>query len=339
MNTAMFLSKPPFNDPRVMQEKMALEEAGHSIEIRFMNRNFPEALVKLVLPFFWRNQIIDLSLLYDTPSARSEAPQILHCHDLDTLPIGVRLKQKYPYTKLVFDFHDFPKYGESLIEAWGRVADAIITVSEPMQGYLSSLGLNSTVIHNYKSVSPDDYKPQPEHQNLRVGYFGGLYNLYGLRFLPTVCHAMPDVQFVVGGSGPLARSLGRTYARNLYFFGRMNLKEVQEQQAECDVLLAMLNPRSRNGSIGMPHKMFEAMRVGRPVITTVGTYSGKFAAREGFGVIAPFSSEGLVDALSWLLEDQGRVEQMGRRGHQAALTKYNWNDEKRKLIEVYRRFS
>src|SRR4030042_723091 len=122
MHVLMIVANNFLYDSRVSQEAFALKEAGFDvtvidwdrkgsgekiIEVRGVQifRIYTGSLLRRIrrwsvqIQFFW-NQAFNLARLIPF--------DILHCHDLDTLPVGLRLKKMY-HTPLVYDAHEtFP---------------------------------------------------------------------------------------------------------------------------------------------------------------------------------------------------------------------------------------
>ena len=79
---------------------MERENLKRNIEILRINLKAPyQNFLKFVLhlPIFWFFSILTLIKL---------KPIVIHCHDLDTLPIGIFMKILNPKTKVIFDCHE-----------------------------------------------------------------------------------------------------------------------------------------------------------------------------------------------------------------------------------------
>ena len=112
MNILMILANPFTHDPRVYNEAKSLVEAGHNITIlawdrhnknsktdiidginvvRLHNTWFMKILLKDIFRlFFWWNLGCKVALKLHSENHFD----VIHCHDLDTLPIGIKLKKK-----------------------------------------------------------------------------------------------------------------------------------------------------------------------------------------------------------------------------------------------------
>jgi len=98
----------------------------------------------------------------------------------------------------------------------------------------------------------------------------------------------------------------------------------------------MFASRDPNSKIGMPIKLFEAMVCGRPQIRSRGTYAGEVTEREEVGLTVEATKEALKEAIIKLRDEPELREKLGRNALRAAITKYNWEREEAKLLELYR---
>lgn len=98
----------------------------------------------------------------------------------------------------------------------------------------------------------------------------------------------------------------------------------------------MVNPQDLNNRIGLGNKQFEAMVCGRPIICTKGTYSGDLTEQEEVGLTVEYDKEALKQAIIKLRDGPELREKLGRNALLAAISKYNWQKEEEKLLEIYR---
>ncbi|MCK4266384.1 MAG: glycosyltransferase, partial [Thermoplasmata archaeon] len=162
----MLLSNPFRPDPRVHKEARSLVAAGYDVKILCWDREQDHAKDEKVdaisikrlgpasafarplrfiitLPCFW---------LKAFPAGMREDWQILHCHDLDTLPVGI-LMAKLKRRPLVYDSHEiyssmvgevmkgiafrFTRWLESNLV---KMPDAVICVNDRFRSILERWG-------------------------------------------------------------------------------------------------------------------------------------------------------------------------------------------------------
>lgn len=105
--------------------------------------------------------------------------------------------------------------------------------------------------------------------------------------------------------------------------------------ARCQIGLALLKPIP-NYYESYPTKLFEYMALGLPVIVSDFPLYRRIVEREQCGIcVNPESSEEIAQAVQWLLDNPDEAEAMGKRGQDATLKKYNWDQEQGKLLDFY----
>ncbi len=365
----MLLSNPFTHDPRLHYEACALVDRGYEVTVlawdrkgvhpaeeerdgvrvvRVRNTRFMEAL---------RYDLFRLRLWWSLAFRRAlelhrETPfDVIHAHDLDTLPAGLRLKKRLNIP-LIYDAHEIWGYMVAkdlpgfLVSHFLRMerrlvrhVDQIITVSEPLREYFESISrVPVAVVMNARPPFVTEYTP-PENDVMTLLYIGALNET---RFVDGIIEAMDGlegVRCVIGGVGKpdYVEMLRKRAVRagNVDFVGRVPFHDVLPMTLRSDVILAMFDPRDPLTRIGLPNKAFEAMACGRPLIASRGTYVGRFVEELGFGVTAEYSVGGLREAVIALRDDPGLRERLGRRALELAKGEYGWESQVRTLVRVY----
>lgn len=364
----MILSNPFMVDPRVYKEAKALVDVGHEVSVIVWDRKktyekedtvdgirlfriHNKGLMKL-LPhdllrnplWWWKAYKKGLNLHKDGFDF-----DVVHCHDLDTLAAGVLLKKKFN-VKLVYDAHEIFGYMIEqdmpsvvvkfafLMEKWLLCfVDQLITADVGYAAYFEQLGESPVIIRNCKDIIIDSYVP-PTHETFSVVYIGTLSKS---RFFPdvlSVADKIDNVTFVIAGKKEglfeIVESLAET-VNNVEFLGTIPLKEVVPLTLKSHVVLCLFDPSNRLNQIGSPNKLFEAMVCGRPIIASKGTYSGKLVEDLKIGIAIDFSEKSLIRAVKKLRDDPELCEKFGRNALNAAFSEYNWENQEKKLIQVY----
>lgn len=364
MKVVMTLSNPLVYDMRVKLEAAALAEAGHDVTVLAWDRKgtYPREekmdgfIVRRIRnSTFMRTLPFDLLRLHPLwgvmfREALSLAPDIIHCHDLDTAPVGLRMSKKASI-KFIYDAHEVwprmigrdipyivPAYFRQLDRKCLRHAHGLIITIEDNIDYYRSLGYEGdiTIIQNFRPIYSENYVP-PDNDVFTLGYIGVLTRPRFLIQVINVVSDMKDVKLEIYGSGPLRDKVKVACEKtsNCHYHNPIPPEKVLETTAGFDAVLHMIDPSDMNNKISSSNKQYEAMSTGRPIITTVGTNAGKLASDTHSGIVVGFDRESLREGILLLRDDRKLREKLGRAGLKAARERYNWDAQKKKLIALY----
>ena len=122
---------------------------------------------------------------------------------------------------------------------------------------------------------------------------------------------------------------------NVIFLGAIPFYKVIPTTMNSDPVLCMIYPNYINNKIASTNKQFEAMVCGRPIICTEGTRSGDITEEEKCGIVLEYNKESLKDAIIKLRDSPEFCKKLGRNSLDAAINKYNWKNEEKKLLNLY----
>src|SRR2546427_4480904 len=230
MRILMFVSNDVVHDTRVLKEARALIGAGHEVTAigwdrggtlpaidevdglrvhRVRTKGALRILASDVLrnPVWWRSA---------EKLARGLEFDVLHCHDLDTLPIGVRLKRAMS-KPLVYDCHEVfgymiegnvPRivvdYAFRMERRLAPAADRVISVTDAVKEYIDGVTRKSSVVlRNVQDLAAPDYRPPPSPP-FTLLYIGTLHESRFILPAIEVVAGMPGVRLVIGGGEKLA---------------------------------------------------------------------------------------------------------------------------------------
>ena len=371
----MFVSNPFTNDPRVYNEAKSLVNAGYEVAViaRDWRRQNPPRenwdgievirVTSFLSPWggFGRSLWNGIALLLWQWQAYRQALtlrkrgglDIIHCHDFDTLLIGVRLKRKLRLP-LIYDAHEI--YGYMMLRTLPRwvangsfwlekrlvlYVDHIINVVEPQKSYFNGITEKPvSIIMNCKPLQGLEYEPPADEEVFAILYIGVLHQGRAVSMLVDAVAELPGVRCIIGGMGPVeyVREIEEKCdaVSNAEFVGRVAFDEVIPMTKMASAVFMMVNPQDLNNRIGLGNKQFEAMVCGRPIICTKGTYSGQLTEQEEVGLSVEYDKEALKQAIIRLRDDSELREKLGRNALRAAIAKYNWQRQEEKLLDVYR---
>ena len=367
MRVLMLLSNPFTHDPRVYNEARSLIEVGLKVTVLARDRKKENPLTEIkdeiLIERFYDTRLLSM-LPYNAfdlyfwwiegfkraIKLHNEARfNIVHCHNLETLPIGIKLKRKLGYS-LIYDAHEIWGFMVSRSMAWWRYyiwkekniikhVDRVITVNEPLKNYFEKMTDKPiTVIMNCKPLQRQKYEP-PNNDKFTLLYIGTLGPSRFLLELVEVVEGLSDVNCIIAGMGgsDYVKALKNkcSIVKNVDFIGRIPMKDVLPMTKKADVIVCMTDPGDPNNSRASANKQFEAMVCGRPIICTKGTYPGVTTEKEKCGLVSHYTKKDLKEVIIKLRDSSKLREELGKNALTAAISKYNWEKQEEKLLTLY----
>jgi glycosyltransferase involved in cell wall biosynthesis len=369
MKTLMIVTNPFTHDPRVYNEAKSLVNNGNKVVVLAWDKKkeFPEqeiidgievyriynSTIMYIIPydlfrmyFWWKTAYKEALELYEKSHF-----DVIHCHDLDTLPIGIRLKKKLGLP-LIYDAHeiwgymlkkDLPKlFSYYYLKKEKRLItnpDLIITVNEPLKNYFESItNVKVNIIMNCKFLENKNYVP-PKNDLFSLLYIGYLSKSRFLIELVEIISKLPNIHLTIGGSGKTkyvnALENKCEKIKNVDFIGKVPMEKVIPMTKKSDLIICMTSPDDPNNSRATGNKQFEAMVSGRPIICTKGTYPGILTEKLNCGLVAEFNKKSLKDAIVKLINNPKLCKELGKNALNAAIEKYNWKKQEEILFDIY----
>jgi glycosyltransferase involved in cell wall biosynthesis len=374
----MLLSNAFRPDPRVLKEANSLAAAGYQVTIICWDRsaelvaeetlhsgvrvarihNVPSAygigIGQLTrLPRFW------LALV---PLIRRVKPDLIHCHDFDTLPIGL-LWGKLHRTPVIYDAHEYyadlckPRLhgwvGELLYrmircaELWGaRHSSAVVTVDETLGDIYRKLNHRVLIIGHYPSVSlVDQAAPVFSRDRLNLLYIGRISRDRGMLVYLELLQALiergvPARLHLAGVFTPQSemdafnqKTVG--LENSVIQHGWTTYDQLPQLLLQADVGLSILLPEPRYVA-GLPVKLFEYMAAGLPVIASNFPSITRVINAENCGLLVdPLGDPGAIaDTLLHWWQHPSFPAALGANGRIAILDHYNWEQLASKLDQL-----
>ncbi len=373
----MLLSNPYRPDPRVKREAIALRDEGYEILLLAWDRedrfpqsenlegievrriklkatydNFLESLIKL--PLLWLRMLIRLL---------RDRFEIVHCHDLDTLPVGLfvaRLKGK----PCVFDAHELysAMVSESVSKGvmsllrWMegtmvRRPELVITVNETLSRIYRQMGSRNVIVVMNCPLPEELGAGDPESVVRKLGLEGKKVCLYAgmlekSRNLDTLIEVFDTLEdentvLLLGGYGTLIdHVLSRvSVSRNIIFVGWIRASEKASYVSAADVIVLLDDPSYSVNRLAIVTRLLEAMALGVPVLASEGTLNAEVVQREGIGLCVRHDDvEGIQRALHELLYDAELRNKMIENALRVSQEKYSWETMRMRLIEAYSKY-
>ena len=304
-------------DPRVERAAGWARDAGHAVEIHAWDRSGDapadaDGIIRDRTPApyggGWRTlRALKAWQRRSVQRLRANPPDLLHCHDADTLPIALGLRKTHPEVLILFDMHDlwhtwFHNRGAGR-ESWSRrvlsgvvkrgsmraarKADAVVTSSDGFRAWLAARGIAAEVYENRPASCLELAKPDSP----LVGVFGRLRSAVDLEPL-----AKSGVPFILAGDGLSAEEIAKRWP-NADDRGTFSAKDLPDLMAEVSVIWAVYHAHHENIAAGaLPTRMFDGAAHGRASVVTAGVPMATRAQAGGLGIPLSADVKGTIEA-------------------------------------------
>jgi glycosyltransferase involved in cell wall biosynthesis len=303
---------------------------------------------------------------------KSERIEVIHTHDLPMVSIGRAVARAHGIP-LVADLHEnwpaalasygyarrFP--GRLLISParWARHereilphAQRIIVVIEEAKDRLVEIGIdpgkiavvrNTVEVDEFRSFGMDPSIAERFTGRFVLCYLGGFERHRGLEMaveaMPLLARLVPQSLLLLVGGGSTEAAL-RAMAERLGVSDRVVFEGWQPFHRFPSYIQASqvcLIPHVRNDHTDttIPHKLFQTMLLGRPVLVSDCRPLRRIVEETGCGLIVPSGDAEAFAAAAAALADTKLREPMAAAGRRAVLERYHWGRDAATLLEVY----
>ncbi|MBB3185654.1 glycosyltransferase involved in cell wall biosynthesis [Halomonas fontilapidosi] len=281
---------------------------------------------------------------------------IVHCNDLNALPVGLLIKLFGRGRKVVYDCHEYETevVGLKGIEKKGKkwlerklipYADAVVAVSDSIANEYSRL---YDITKPYIVLNCPAYHEQPKRNLFReyLGirsdqtiflYQGGLSQGRGIELL---LEAFSDLELdknvlVCMGYGPL-EGLIREYASHcntVFFHPAVSSDVLLSYTSSADYGILFYEDTCLNHRYCSPNKIFEYLMAGLPVLTSNLFEMKRMVEAEDVGVVADVNTiEGFKRAIASSL---GKSYSVTLNNIITKRKIYCWEEQEKVLKEIY----
>ena len=358
------------NDSRVLKEGLSLFNSGYHVEIiahgdkdlstyekhrgliikrlAYLDRTITKGKIGKVKAYF---QFLKESVNY------CKTFDILHCNDINILPIGVIIKKFYNKNiKIVYDAHEYEtetyalsgiqkkitKFSEKFLI---KYADKVITVSDSIANEyvkLYSIEKPALVLNapNYKEIIKYDKFREAfgiEGKTIFL-YQGGLGKNRGIELLLEVFKTINNSESVMVfmGYGEL-ESLIIKYAKendNIFFHKAVSPDVLLDYTVSADFGIATIEDSCLSYRYCLPNKLFEYIMAEVPIIVSNLPEMSKVVKKNNIGVVVENETlEGIKKAIEKaLLLDKKQIS----KNLKNLKNIYNWEEQEKVLLKLYR---
>jgi glycosyltransferase involved in cell wall biosynthesis len=173
-------------------------------------------------------------------------------------------------------------------------------------------------------------------QQLKVTYVGAMSKrIRGLEFILQATKDFPMINFTLAGMGADFYYFQNLFTKdnlpNVTFMGRVSHDEAMMLNCEADFMISLLDPTFENYRFATSTKIFEAMQLGKPMITTTGSVSGKVVDAVGWGEVIPYNYSALKKVLTEITNGKTYLLD-GKK-----TLPYSWDTSENRVIDFYRK--
>lgn len=289
-------------------------------------------------------------------------PDIIHSHDLDALPIGVVSKILIGGT-LIYDAHeDWPAmiqekkivkyFVKNLERILVKYVDHVVTVNETLAKKFKKFKCPVTIIYNASEL--EDFKPDPKsfftlRKKLKISpkdkiilFHGGISKERGIDKLVIAMNYLnnPRIKCLIVGNGPYLKHVKRMAKKKnrCLFTGAVPYEDIPKYVGLSDVGVVLFQP-TPNNVIATPHKLFDYLAGGLPVIVSEFPEMKKIIEENNCGIaVDPTSPEEIAKTIRYLVCNDRIRKKMTKNAIIVAREKYNWKKMGETLKKLYKRY-
>ncbi|MBV1796736.1 glycosyltransferase [Siccirubricoccus sp. G192] len=306
----------------------------------------------------WAGRLLGLPALARRAAASGAA--VLHASEPDAW-LAALLAARRNGARVVLDVHEhYPSRLDARLPALlrplargalrlacraaGRAADAVVVAKDGLDADFGGGRATPIVaVRNYAMpvpVVPRRHAPGP----LTLVHAGALGRSRGWpQMLEALALCPPGTRLrLIGrftdGSGAAftARAAALGLAGRIEQLAWMPHAEALARLAESDIGLVLFQPGEENHRLALPHKLFDCMLAGLPVIAPAFAEEVAAVLRDsGCGALVDTAAPAAIAAAIAGLADPARRAALGAAGRQAALTRYAWPGEAARLVALY----
>lgn len=275
---------------------------------------------------------------------------ILHACDFDTAFFTYRLAKRMK-KKVVFDIFDF-LYCEPIgivqkiikkcqLRIINNADLTIICTEERKKQIEGSKPKNLIVVHNSPSTKqlPNNIIFKKRNtEKIRICYVGILQDGRLLKEIGHYFSAHPEYEFHVGGFGYLSDYFKKLSDdnSNIHFYGRIPYEKTLELEFNCDVMLAIYDPKIQNHRYAAPNKFYESLFLGKPVVMVRGTGMSSTVEENNIGELIDYSEEGFSLGVDKLVLKKQHWARISKKMKELYESDYSWEIMKIRLLNAYK---
>ncbi|NLN31138.1 MAG: glycosyltransferase family 4 protein [Bacteroidales bacterium] len=320
----------------------------------------------LKFPFyfnFWRRYISEIT--------RDDPADIIHVNDLPLSRVGVELKRQ-EQIKLVLDLHEnwpgllrnaqhtrtlagrlvssdrqWVKYEKEMLQE----ADLVITVVEEARDRVAALmdaPEKICIVSNTIDTESIAFFERKKNKDFTLFYGGAINKHRGLQIVTEAVKILKDknilISLQIAGTGSYQKALEKEIEKNdlssrIVFHGFKPLNNMLEMLSHADAAI-IPHLRNDNNDATIPNKLFQYMFTATPVVSSDCIPLKRIILETGAGYIYRHDSPSeLASLLEQLCHNRDLPDEKGKKGREAVLARYNWNYDRKQLVDAYKKLT
>ena len=360
------------NDSRVLKENISLQKAGYKVKVvalyeepleEYENvQNIPVHRIKLKTRSWSKNKMIQILKYFEfiyKVIKQYKNSSIIHCNDLNTLPIGVIIKKFFNKdAKIVYDAHEYEindtpnesrykiKMKYILENFLIKYADKVITVSDSIANeYVKLYGIEKPALvlntPPYKDIQKKNIFRETfgiqENQTIFL-YQGGLSHGRGIEILLETFKTIDDENAVIVfmGYGSLENMIKKTSKeyKNIYLHQAVSTTALLDYTSSADFGISTIEDSCLSYRYCLPNKLFEYLMAEIPVIVSNLYEMRRLVKINRIGIVA---EENTPQGLKKAIKEAVKLDKEELKTNiQKVKTIYNWEEQEKILLDTYK---
>ncbi|MCC6019434.1 MAG: glycosyltransferase family 4 protein [Candidatus Verstraetearchaeota archaeon] len=360
----MVVSSASKHDPRVYREAKSLIERGFNLTVYAWDRKCSHPTSELKEGIFFElfqvklrhRNLFEFSIglvmfwLYAFLKVLMQNVSVIHCHDFDTVPVGILVKLFKHNVKIIYDAHEiYPEmvkaeipYALYVLLRWidkvfTRIADCVIVPSEERKKFYSG-AKRVIVVPNVSKFVDIPTNREDKKRDFIIFYGGGLSESTGILLMIRAVLHIPGVKLVLAGDGPLKNAIQKISKKSdkILYLGVIPYQKLLENLASADATFVFYSPTNLNNIYSASNKFFDAMMMGVPIIVNEESIHSRIVKKYNCGLVVPYGNiRSLENAILKLKNDATLRERFGKNGRRAFKENFEWDLYEKELIKCY----
>lgn len=360
------------NDSRVLKENISLQKAGYEVQVVALHeeslkeydkvQNIQVHRVKLKSRGWSKHKLVQLlkyfEFIYKVVKQYKKS-DIIHCNDLNSLPIGVIIKKFFnKNAKIVYDAHEYeindvPNQSQRSIKIkyyvekfFIKYADKVITVSNAIADEyvkLYNIEKPALVLNTppYREIHKQDIFRETlgikENQTIFL-YQGGLSHGRGIEILLEAFKSIDNKNAVIVfmGYGSLENMIKKTSKeyKNIYLHQAVSPNVLLDYTSSADFGISTIEDSCLSYRYCLPNKLFEYLMAEIPVIVSNLYEMRRLVKINRIGIVA---EENTPQGLKKAIKEAVKLDKEELKTNiQKVKTIYNWEEQEKILLDTYK---